>query len=93
MVKITKLPPQEQHVFFQEHQFDASLGGEDPIMYTEKKWYKGHSTSGLAPGAAERGQKENQIARRIKNKRLRQAKKALDGHENKEAILKILRSE
>lgn len=82
MVKVKVIPPVPQDVFFQEHQFDESLGvGTDPNAY----W---------------RGQTPNQKmspilrgASRAKKSRLKKAKKALEGHENKEEILKILRSE
>jgi hypothetical protein len=85
MVKITKLPPQEQHVFFQEHQFDADLGGQDPIRYANNRWPKDRRIKDT-PSSSAAGQ-------RTKRKRMKKAEEALAGHENKEAILKILRSE
>ena len=82
MVKITRLPAAPQEVFFQEHQFDEDLGqGTDPQAY----W------RGQTPH-----QKSSPILRganKVKKSRLKKAAKALEGHENKEAILKILRSE
>jgi hypothetical protein len=90
MVKITKLPPQEQHVFFQEHQFDYDLGGEDPVQFVERKWRKGPSMNSQEP---DNGRKSSTPASRAKKKRIKRAEAALEGHENKEAILKILRSE
>jgi hypothetical protein len=93
-VKVTICPPAEQDAFFQETQFDAMLpgrGGEqgatqsgnrgtNPITY----WNGGyaHQRQGKAP---KYGSKAHQT-------KLRKAEKELEGHENKDAILKILRS-
>lgn len=81
-VKVTKLPPAPQDVFFQEQQFDDGL------------------STGTDPGAYWRGSLPSQRAKTppiygsvVKKDRLKKAEKALDGHENKNEILKILRSE
>ena len=81
-VKVTICPPAEQDEFFQEQQFDDSLGGgTDPLAYWRGNLphqnYKRPPTYGNA----------------VKKDRLKKAEKALEGHENKEKILKILRSE
>ena len=80
-VPVKKLPPMPQDVFFQEHQFDDNLSGTDPGIYLRGSFsqgkYKHHPSYGNT----------------VKKGRLKQAEKALAGHENKDQILKILRSE
>ena len=81
-VEVTICPPVEQESFFQEQQFDDSLGdGTDPIAY-----WRGSLPNFPAPLPPIYG-------RKTKKDRLNKAEKALEGHENKEEILKILRSE
>jgi len=77
--KITVLPPADQDVFFQEQQFDDSLGGTNPHAY----W------RGQTPDT-----KKSPIlkgANKAKQKKMKAAEKVLEGHENKEEILKVLR--
>jgi len=84
MVKITRLPPAPQTVFFQEHQFDEELGeGVDPTHYEKFGSHLGTKANRKPHG--------NPSA--AKKKKLKKAEQALEGHENKEAILKILKSE
>ncbi len=81
--KITILPPAEQDVFFQEQQFDEALGeGTNPLAY-----WRGQTPSQQSDPSILRG------ANKAKKSRLKKAEKALEGHENKEEIMKILRSE
>jgi len=81
-IKVTVCPPAAQDVFFQEQQFDDALGaGTDPMPY-----WRGSLPSQKAKTAPAYGNA-------VKKDRLKKAEKALDGHENKEAILKILRTE
>jgi hypothetical protein len=91
--KITICPPAEQDVFFQETQFDDNLPGRggqegksnsaglgtDPIRYCQGKYpdYK----SQKAPSYGSKAQQT----------KLKKAEKELEGHENKDEILKILR--
>lgn len=91
--KITILPPAEQDVFFQEHQFDEELPGRggpegashagglgiDPIRY-EKGKYK-----------ERKKQKAPSYGSKAQQTKLKKAEKELEGHENKEEIMKILR--
>lgn len=82
-VEVTLCPPAEQEVFFQEQQFDEDLGrGTDPRAYVN-----GSLMIFGAPDPA------NPNGPSVKRKRLKAAEKALEGHENKEAILRILRTE
>jgi hypothetical protein len=81
MVKIKRYPPASQDVFFQNTQFDEALGGTDPQAY-----WRGQ-TPDRRPDPVSKG------VNRGKKARLKKAEEALEGHENKEAILKILRSE
>lgn len=79
---ITICPPAEQEEFFQEQQFDEVIGGgTDPIAY-----WRGSLLIRRTPLPPIYG-------RKTKKDRLNKAEKALEGHENKEKILKILRSE
>ena len=81
-VKVTKLPPAPQEAFLQEQQFDDALGaGTDPILY-----WRGSLRS-------EKPKKHPSYGNTIKKDRLKKAEKALEGHENRDKILKILRSE
>lgn len=82
-VKVILCPPALQTVFFQETQFDQDLKGTDPNAYTRGQLMEFDSDSAAPSGAGTF----------VKKKRLAQAEKALEGHENKEEILKILRSE
>lgn len=81
MTKVTICPPAPQTVFFQEEQFDDRLGGTDPQAY-----WRGQTPddrkSGVLKGAS-----------KVKSNRLKKAKAALKGHENKDEIMKILRSD
>ena len=80
--KVTILPPAEQDVFFQETQFDLDMGvGTDPLAY-----WRGN-LSDFRP------HRPPTYGNTVKKDRLKKAEKALEGHENKEEILKILRSE
>jgi len=81
-VKVTKLSPAPQDVFFQETQFDDDLSGTDPGSF-----WRGQNRS------FEPLRNANIGLAKSKKKRLRKAEQELQGHENKEAILKILRSE
>jgi hypothetical protein len=83
-VKVTKLPPAPQDVFFQEQQFDDSLSGTDPNFYMRAGFKDFRKASHRQPPA---------YGNSVKKGRLKQAEKVLDGHENKDEILKILRSE
>ena len=83
MNKVTLCPPAPQDTFFQEHQFDEALKGTDPHAYTRGQLPNFNSYSDNPPGAG----------RFVKRRRLEQAEKALEGHENKDEILKILKSE
>ena len=80
-VTIKKLPPAPQEVFFQEYQFDDDLSGTDPGIYLRGSFSQGKSKHHPSYGNA------------VKKGRLKKAEKALAGHENKNEILKILRSE
>jgi hypothetical protein len=100
MTKITKLPPAVQEEFFQEYQFDRGLPGRgcaqgmsnsrsrgtDPIKYLYIKQGDSGRRETIARNA-------NVGLAKSKKKKLKRAEKELEGHENKEAILKILRSE
>lgn len=81
MPKVTICPPAPQTVFFQQNQFDKRLNGTDPIQYvrgnTQDLRKKKHLPS---------------YGTKVKKQRLVKAEKALDGHENKEAIMKVLRT-
>ncbi len=80
--KVTICPPAPQEVFFQEGQFDEKLGdGTDPIRYIRGSM------------SEQKGKLPPSYGRKVKKDRLKRAEKALEGHENKEEILKILRSE
>lgn len=79
--KITIVPPVEQDVFFQEHQFDEELGaGMNPI-----RWWQGSTSD------APKEPKAPKYGAKIKADRLKKAEKALEGHENKEEIMQILK--
>lgn len=80
-IKVTICPPAPQDVFFQEHQFDDSLGGTNPIVYLDRTSKMKTKTPSSLTRATE--------ARREK---LAEANKALERHANKKAIMKILRS-
>jgi hypothetical protein len=80
-IKVTKLPPAPQDVFFQEHQFDDDLSGTDPGTYLRGSFSRSKSKHHPGYGNA------------VKKGRLKKAEKSLAGHENKNEILKILRSE
>jgi len=81
-IKVTICPQAPQEAFFQEQQFDDGLGaGTDPILYWRGSLPSQKSRTAPAYGNA------------VKKDRLKKAEKELDGHENKEEILKILRSE
>lgn len=101
-IKITVLPPVEEGEGFQDVSFDPNLPGRgsplgmteggtrgtDPIKYYNGKW------KAPDPGHKERVARNANVGlAKSKKKRLKQAAAALDGHKNKEAILKILRSE
>lgn len=79
--KVTICPPGPQEVFFQEHQFDSSIGGTDPVQYWRGNTHE-EKSSPILKGA-----------NKVKKKRLKDAEKELRGHENRDAILKILKSE
>ena len=84
MVNITIYPPVSQDIFFQEVQFDPRLGrGTDPEHY-EKFGSKETSKEEQKPLRGNTSE-----AREIRQKRL---EKELEGHENKDAILRILRA-
>lgn len=80
-IKVTICPPAPQDVFFQEHQFDDSLGGTNPVVYLDKV----PKSRTKAPSSLVR-------ANEVKREKLDSAEAALEGHVNKKAILKILRS-
>ena len=81
MPNTTICPPAPQNVFFQEVQFDPELeSGTDPIAFWQGNY---PSPSPKFPPLG--GQK-------VKNDRLKKAEAALEGHENKDEIMKILRS-
>jgi hypothetical protein len=94
MVKVTKLDPVEQEEFFQEHQFDDRLRGVDPNVYLRRK-FKGKNLDGGNADFVERTATfgRNKGLAKLKKTRIKKAEAQLEGHENKEAILKILRSE
>ncbi len=77
-VKVKILPPAPQTVFFQEHQFDEDLNGTNPD-------FRGYTVPEPKAYTNVNGQGRKE--------RLKRSERALDGHENKEAILKILKSE
>ena len=81
MTKVTKLTPAPQDAFFQEQQFDDALSGTDPNHYLR------------GVGGHFRKHKHNSYGNVVKKGRLKKAEAALEGHENKDEILKILRSE
>jgi hypothetical protein len=82
MANITVCLPAEQDIFFQEMQFDPDLGeGTDPVKF----WQGNPLFSSPKPLPPVYG-------RKTKSDRLKKAEKALEGHENKEEIMKILRS-
>lgn len=88
-VKVTLCPPAPQTVFFQETQFDESLTeGADPIKYEVGR--DGHSDTGSQEQLARNA---NIGLAKSKKKKLKKAEQELEGHENKEEIMKILRSE
>ena len=89
MVKITKLPPAPQTVFFQEHQFDEELTGADPHHYERSGSLERHQSL-TRPYS---GTDSDGRGTKTKRKMLKKAKKALIGHENAAEILKILRAE
>jgi hypothetical protein len=80
-VSVKKLSPAPQDVFFQDYQFDDDLSGTDPGTYLRGSFSQGKSKHHPSYGNA------------VKKGRLKKAEKALVGHENKDEILKILRSE
>ena len=92
--KITVLPPADQDVFFQEQQFDkeipgGSIGnrGQDPIKYTQ-------SGPRFDIALREKNARNANVGlAKSKKRKLKTAEKELEGHENKDEILKILRSE
>lgn len=101
-IKITILPPSDSGEGFQDTMFDPDLPGRgsllgmteggtrgtDPIKYYNGKW------SQSDPGKREQKARNANVGlAKAKKKRLKAAAAALDGHENKEEILKILRSE
>lgn len=101
-IKITVLPPVETGEGFQDVSFDPDLPGRgsvlgmteggtrgtDPIRYYETKWRP------VDTGTRERiARNANVGLAKSKKKKLKEAAAALDGHENKEEILKILRKE
>lgn len=78
----TICPPAEQEVFFQEAQFDEDLGtGVDPIRWED----------GKTPSVAASPKRTPEYGREVLKARLKRAEKALEGHENKEEIMKVLR--
>lgn len=81
--KVTILPPAEQDVFFQETQFEETLGqGVDP-----RQWEAGKTTA-VTPEPT----RTTEYGLDVMKARLKRAEKALEGHKNKDAIMKILRS-
>ena len=88
MVKITKLPPAEQDVFFQDVQFDPGIGeGTDPILY-----WRGVITTRGKKGRGFKSPDPNQEVQTQNAKQSRRAEEAIEGHENEKKILKILKS-
>lgn len=82
--KVVICPPSEQDVFFQERQFDEALGdGTNPI-----RWWQGN-----VPSKEKKRRKDYGYGRAINQDRLRKAETALEGHENKDEILKVLRGQ
>ena len=93
-VKVTVLPPAGQDVFFQEYQFDEDLPGRggpegmthagtrgtDPIVYLKRAQ------------PTRRQEKPPKYGSKAQQTKLKKAEKELAGHENKDAIMKILRS-
>lgn len=101
-IKITILPPSDSGEGFQDTSFDPDLPGRgsplgmteggnrgtDPIKYYNGKWNQ------VDTGKREQKARNANVGlAKAKKKRLRVATVALEGHENKEEILKILRSE
>jgi hypothetical protein len=101
-VKVTVLPPSDSGEGFQDTSFDPDLPGRgsplgmteggtrgtDPIRYYNGKWAQ------LGPGEQEQKARNANVGlAKSKKKRLKVAADALEGHENKEEILKILRRE
>ena len=81
-VEVTLCPPSEQEVFFQEAQFDEKLGaGIDPQRWEDGKIPSGQGSPKRTP----------EYGREVLKSRLKRAEKALEGHENKEEIMKVLR--
>lgn len=81
-VAVTICPPAEQDAFFQEQQFDEALGiGTNPI-----RWWQGNT-----PSKEKSRRKDGAYGRAIIQDRLKKAETALEGHENKDEILKLLR--
>ncbi len=78
-VKVTICPAVPQDVFFQEHQFDDNLSGTDPGAYMHGSFPQGKQKHYPSYGNA------------VKKGRLKQAEKALVGHENRSEILKVLK--
>jgi hypothetical protein len=90
-MKITKLPPTPQEVFFQDYQFDPDISeGTDPRKFENSQ--QRFSTT-LKKG---RGPKRTDDSRENEPKSARQnraAKTALKGHPKEKEILKILRGD
>ena len=81
ITKVIIYPSVEQDVFFQEQQFDEELRGTNPVHYE-----KGKTPSYVAPE-----KRAPEYGRGVMKARLKRAEAALEGHENRDEILKILR--
>lgn len=85
-MKIKKIPAAPQTVFFQETQFDHSIGGTDPQWYL---W------AGGSQGKKGRGFKRTDDSTENEPRAARQmraARTSLKGHPNEKAILKVLKA-
>jgi len=93
-VKVTICPPAEQTVFFQEVQFDEDLPGRGGPEGTTHAAGRGTDPVRYLKGEYpdQKPKLPSVYGSKAKETKLRKAEKELEGHENKEAILKILRS-
>jgi len=93
--KITILPSVEQDVFFQEIQFDSELPGRGGVEGMTNGGNRGTNPTLYYQGRySERKElrKAPIFGLKAQERKLRNAEKELEGHDNKEAILKILKS-
>jgi hypothetical protein len=87
-MKVTKLPPAPQEVFFQEHQFDRDIGkGSDPQQFVNGR---AASRSNANKGRARKTTDDKEVQTKAA-KFMRKAKVAVKGHPKEKEILKVLR--